>query len=413
MIVSLHITHLSAGLESLDGAIKTIHSMSDDVALDIEGVQEFVILNTCNRFEIYVGTEEPEKVIAGLEDLVKSRIPFHKDGSKWYLLMNGESVNHLFKVVCGLDSLIIGEDQIQHQVKNAYLKAVKDEHVKGRLHALFKKAIFVGKRVRTETSLNNGGVSLGSAAVELAEGFFGSLHKKSVVVLGAGEMATLIAKNLIGKDLKTVFVSNRTYENAVELAYQLEGVAVNLDLLPEVIRSCDIVLVATGAPHIILDYSRVSKAVEFRIKPLLIIDVSMPSNVDSDIADLDNVVLCRMDSLQQIALKNISKRKQEIIEAEKIILEELDRFESERKEKFAVQIISDLSQKMDGIRFQELQRASHRLDSNPDLKNVFEDFSNALISRIMADPFSKLKEASRNGDLGICQAAQFIFNLEV
>ena len=377
--------------------------------LGISSVEEHVVVSTCNRFEVYVGTSDLNDARAALESLVMNTLPYHKDGADHFILEGKDSVNHLYRVVCGLDSMMIGEDQIQHQVKEAYRNALERGHVGRRLNSVFTRALSVGKRIRTETKLNNGAVSVGSAAVQMAEEHFGSLEGRTVVVIGAGEMATLIAKNLKGKSLKAVFVSSRTYEHAKLLAYELDGVAIGRESLPEVMRMSDIVLVATAAPHILIHKNDVEDAIRGREEQLLIIDISMPSNVAQDVSDVPGVRVCRMDGLKEISLANMTKRKQAISEAEEIVMDELKTYEEELKERDAGLLIGQLSRQLAEIREQELRRACHRLESAVDMREVMEDLSNALVAKIMALPYNRLKEASRNGDNTVCRTAEYLF----
>ncbi len=410
MIMSLHVTHLSAGLEGLEGSISRLRELVEE-GLALDGVCEHVVLSTCNRFEVYVASDGTGTAERSLESLVRDRVPYSRTGASSFILEGRESIQHLFKVVCGLDSLMIGEDQIQHQVKEAYLEALDRGDAGPRMGGLFEKALSVGKRVRTETSLNNGAVSVGSAAVQLAEEHMGTLEGKVVTVVGAGEMATLVAKSLRGRGPRAVFVSNRTYENAKELAYQLDGVAVGMDSLTHVLGRSDIVLVATAAPHVILSRATVEKAMEGRAAGLLVIDVSMPSNVDPGVKDVGGVELCLMDGLKEIALTNIERRRKEMADAGGIVCEELDRYQRERDETEADKVISVLNQKVSCIREREMDRACRRRAANGN-EEVIEDLSRALVSKIMAAPFSRLKEACRNGDMELCRAAEYLFDLE-
>lgn len=409
MIMSLHITHLSAGMKGLEEVTGRLRSLAYAPDLGIPSVEEHVVLSTCNRFEVYVGTSDPAATKYALESLVRNCIPYHKDGAEHFILEGRETVNHLYRVVCGLDSMMVGEDQIQHQVKVAYRGAMERGSVGRRLNSVFTKALAVGKRIRTETKLNNGAVSVGSAAVQMAEEYFGSLEGRTVVVYGAGEMATLIAKCLKGKSLKAVFVSSRTYEHAKQLAYELDGLAIGRESLPEVMRVSDIVLVATAAPHYLIHKEDVEDALRGRDEQLLIIDISMPTNVAHDVAEVPGVRLCRMDGLKEISLANMSRRRQAMCEAEAIVMEELRCYEEELKERDAGLVIGQLSRQLAEIRDQELRKAYQRLETAVDMREVMDDLTNALVSKIMALPYNRLKEASRNGDHVVCRTAEYLF----
>ena len=409
MIVSMHVTHSSAGgTEGLNNVVTLLETKVPDFISELDLVTEYVVVRTCNRFEAYMATQDNRNTIMFLEELIRSLVP---SSNISYILEDKESIKHLFRVVCGLDSLIVGEDQIQHQVRECYMKAKEDGHVNGMLSRLFDKALIVGKRVRSETELNKGAVSVGSASVELAESKIGDLNGKVITILGAGDMASVIAKNLIGKNIGTVCVSNRTYSRAMELADELGGDAVSMDRMQDAISASDLVLVATGAPHTVLHKPAIVNAM--RIRPerkLLVIDVSIPHNVDTDITDVPNVELDNMDSLESIAQQNVQRRMKEINSAEKIIAQELEKLDSERREETANEIIRSIGIKLANIREKELETAISRSGA-ADTETILDDMSRALINKITADLYVNLRKASREGDVAACNTLAIMFGL--
>ena len=409
MIVSLHVTHSSAGgTEGLNDVVSILETKVPDYLSDMELVTEYVIVRTCNRFEAYMATQDNRSVVFFMEELVRSLVP---SSNISYILEDKESIKHLFRVVCGLDSLIVGEDQIQHQVRECYMKSKEEGHVNGMLSRLFDKALIVGKRVRSETELNKGAVSVGSASVELAESKIGDLNGKAITILGAGDMASVIAKNLIGKNIGTVFVSNRTYSRAMELADELGGDAVSMDRMQDAIAASDLVLVATGAPHTVLHKPTIVSAMALRPeRRLLVIDVSIPHNVDKDITEVANVDLDNMDSLESIAQQNVQRRMKEISSAEKIISQELEKLDAEKREETANEIIRLISIKLAGIRDKELETAKSHSGST-DVETLLDDMSRALVNKITADLYVNLRRASREGDLSSCNTLAQMFGL--
>jgi len=409
MIVSMHITHSSAGgTEGLNNVVSLLETEVPDYISLMGTVSEYVVVRTCNRFEAYIATQDNRTTVRLLEELIRSLVP---SSNISYILEDKESIKHLFRVVCGLDSLIVGEDQIQHQVRECYFKAKEEGHVNGMLSRLFEKAIIVGKRVRSETELNKGAVSVGSASVELAESKIGDLSGKAITILGAGDMASVIAKNLIGKNISTVFVSNRTYSRAMELADELGGDAVSMDRMEEAISSSDLVLVATGAPHTVLHKPAIMRAMKVRPdRKLLVIDVSIPHNVDQDIVEVANVELDNMDSLETIAQQNVRRRMNEINSAEKIIAQELEKMDSERREEAANEIIRLIGMKLASIREKELETAVSR-SGTVDTQTLLDDMSRALVNKITADLYVNLRKASREGDLAACNTLAIMFGL--
>ena len=410
MIVSLHVTHSSAGgTEGLNNIVSVLESEVAKRISTLDAVNEYVVIRTCNRFEVYTACSDNASAVKALDFLIKTNVP---SSNIAYILEDKDSIKHLFRVVCGLDSLIVGEDQIQHQVRECYMKGKEEGHVKSLLTRLFDKAMIVGKRVRSETALNKGAVSVGSAAVELAESKIGELNGKSITILGAGDMASVIAKNLAGKNLGTVFVSNRTYNRALELADELNGTAVSMARMTEAIAASDLVLVATSAPHPVVHRPHIEEAMKERPdRKLLIIDVSIPWNVDTDVTEVPNVEMDTMDSLQSIAAQNVKRRTEEINSAEKIISQELYKIDVEQKEQMANDVIRRIGIKLAGIRDNELETAVTRAQSTNDVGTVLDDLSRALVNKITAEIYANLRAATREGRSDTCNAAVELFGL--
>lgn len=412
MIVSFHVTHRSAGADCLN---EIIPDLGKHVRKFLEGcgiVDEYVVLQTCNRFEVYVATKDNVTMAHSFREFRKGVVPFVTDERVSFVLEDMESIRHLFRVCCGLDSLIVGEDQIQGQVREAYMESKKAGTVGPMLTRMFDSALSVGKRVRTETSLNEGAVSVGSAAVELAERTLETLDGKTVTVMGAGETATTIAKSLAGRPLNAIFVSNRTYNRAVELAEQIGGKAIGTQHRLQAIGRSDVLLVATSAPHILLHKSDIAEAMEGKTQKLLIIDVSVPRNVAEDVGEVDNVELATMDGLQAIAMENAAKRRAQVSDAEIIVREELIKIDRRHKEEFANNVIAVIGSDLAGIRKAELERAKARIAGGDSAEDVLDDFSKALISKIMNGPYGVMREASRNGKVGVCEAAADLFGVK-
>ncbi len=409
MIVSLHVTHTSAGgTEGLNDVVPLLESEIGKRISGLTQVQEYVIVRTCNRFELYTATTDNRVVEDYLQATIRTIIP---SSNIAYILDDRDSIRHLFRVVCGLDSLIVGEDQIQHQVRESYSKAKEEGHVGTMLTKLFDNAMIVGKRVRSETALNRGAVSVGSAAVELAESKLGDLGGKGITILGAGDIASVISKNLVGKNVGTVIVSNRTYSRAIELADELGGKAVSMARLTEAVSESDVVLVATGAPHAVLHRSHVEQAMAQRPdRKLLIIDVSIPRNTDADVREVPNVELDNMDSLQTIAMRNVERRKNEIAGAEKIIGQELARLDAEQKEQFANDVIRRLGIKLAAIKDHELETAMSRAGA-AEAGQVLDDLSRAITNKFTAELYKNMREASREGRTDLCEAVVELFGL--
>jgi glutamyl-tRNA reductase len=286
------------------------------------GAGEAVILSTCNRVEIYAVTPASEREAAA--QLRQFLMEYHHcDGplpEEIYAHLDTHGVEHLFKVACGLDSMVLGETEILGQLKKAYDVALQHKHTGGRLNKIFQKAFNVAKQIRTETNIQRGSISVGSVAVELAEKIFSSLREHPVMVIGAGETSEKTARALVSRGAHSLIVSNRSHERAVALAAELGGRAIHFEDWPVEFPRIDIVISSTAAPHHILTRAALEKLMKARKnRPLLLIDIAVPRDIDPQIALLENVYLYNIDDLQQIANDYLQQRKDEIARCEAVI----------------------------------------------------------------------------------------------
>lgn len=414
-ILSAHITHKQARMVDIERMVELDPSKLMKAAMALPGVRECVALKTCNRVELYLATEDLNASRRGLEDLINGLVPFDIDQNLVQYLTGLDSIRHILRVSSGLESMIIGEDQIQSQVKEAFDLAERECMVGPMLSIVFRKAISVGKKVRSETRVNKGCVSIGSAAVEMAEDKLGTLTGKNILVVGAGEMATLIAKHLVGKEPQAVFVSNRTYSRAVELAWILNGKAVRFDNFVDFISHADVVLVATSATHMILTKGHMERAMASRRleSKVIIIDVSFPRNVEAEVAELPGVEYFDIDGLRGKAEENLLKRRAEIRSAEKIITSELEALGSRLKEMRADELLGRLYHKYAEMKEREVRKALNRLSSGKEpAEVVLQDLADVMTRKFLADPTEVLKGACREGDEEILEIVQDIFRLE-
>ncbi|AAB98126.1 glutamyl-tRNA reductase (hemA) [Methanocaldococcus jannaschii DSM 2661] len=350
-----------------------------------------ILLQTCNRVEIIFDADSLEE-IKGIENI---------DLEKFDILFGDKAIEHLFRVACGLESMIVGEDQILGQLKNAYLKAKEKGRISKKLEKIILKAIHTGQRARVETKINEGGVSIGSAAVELAEKIFG-LEGKNVLLIGAGEMANLVIKALKEKNIKAIIVANRTYEKAEKLAKELGGMAIKFDKLEEALRYADIVISATGAPHPILNKERLKNAGK-----TIIIDIANPRDTTDDIRELPDIFLFTIDDLRLVAEENLKKRKEEIPKVEMIICEELERLKEFLDKMRFETAIKELGQYIENVRKKEVEKAKKILkNKNKPVEEVLEDFSKALCKRIIYD-IIKIFENVEDKEVFECLAKEF------
>jgi glutamyl-tRNA reductase len=285
---------------------------------------EVVILSTCNRVEIYVSTsEEPRRAFERLQHFLVHTHNYHDPiADELYKIAEPLSIEHLFKVASGLDSMVLGETEILGQLKKAYDLALQHRHTGAILNKAFQRAFNVAKHIRTETNIQRGSVSVASVAVEMAEKIFDTLNHRRVIVIGAGETSEKTARALLSRGAHSVIVSNRSHERAVALAAELGGQAVHFDEWPREFASIDIIVSSTAAPHFVLDRKRLEPLLPLRgHRPLLLIDIAVPRDIDPEVNLLENVYLYNIDDLQAIADDYLRQRKDEIAVCEKIIRE--------------------------------------------------------------------------------------------
>jgi len=416
-IINVRITHKTARLPLIEAvtfkdtreALKIIHAM--------ENVDECVLLQTCNRVEFYLVSKEGEKVAKNAKDFLAKRAGELVDDvySAIEYALDGDALRHILRLASGLESMVIGEDQILNQVWEAYLDAASAKTAGIVLKHLFMRAVSVGRRVRKETGINKGAVSIGSAAVELAESLLGKLDEKKILVMGAGEMGTLVAKALARRCLKPIFIANRTYERAVKLAEELSGRAVRFDKLEKVLSDADVVICSTSAPHYLLTKSTISKVMAQRqnTNDLIIIDISNPRNVEKAAQEVEKVKLYDIDDLQLIAEKNKQKRQKSIEQASEIIERELVLLNRDIKILSVSDIVSLLFARAEEIRQKELAEALKMLGSvSAKEKKIIEDLTFILLKRTYVPIVQNLRSAARDGDKKLIEFAIKLFGLE-
>ncbi len=314
-VVCLGLSHKTAPVELREKfAIGDAHL--GEVAVQIASVPEIgeaVVVSTCNRVEYYVASEDAAAALTVLTRRVG-------DPSVFQQMRGAESIRHLFRVVSGLESMVLGETEILGQVKKAYLTAQAAGTTARHLNKLFQRAFNVAKEVRTKTSITRGAVSVGSAAVDLAEKIFGKLDHCNVMILGAGETAEMTARSLQSRGAKAIFVSNRTYERAHSLAEQLGGRAIHFDEWEREFHSLDIVIGSTGAPHAVVSREKLVPLMQRRAdRPLFCIDLAVPRDFEVSVNDLDGVYLYDIDALQGIADASMQVRRSELARCEEMI----------------------------------------------------------------------------------------------
>jgi glutamyl-tRNA reductase len=369
----------------------------------LPGVDEAIILSTCNRVEIYSTVKNPDKAFDAIASFLSD---FHglDDAAlrrSLYLHRDREAVKHAFRVGASLDSMVVGEPQILGQLKDAFEFALEKKTTGILLNRLMKKSISVAKRVRTDTKIAENAVSISFAAVELARKIFTDLSEKSFMLLGAGEMAELAAKHMMSFGVKSVTVVNRTFERGCELAAEFNGRAVRFeDFLGEMVHF-DIIFCSTGAPTYVLHREEMQRVMkERKQKPVFIIDISVPRNIDPGINDLDNVYLYDVDDLQGVVDSNIVERQKEAKKAEDIIEEEIDSFQKWMSSLDSVPTVVALRNRAENIKKEELERLLNKL---PELgekeRKAIEYMASAITNKLIHPPTVALKDDVEDKDV--------------
>jgi len=423
-ILMMGLNHTTAPIEVREGVACTRHDLAQALPQLISPggpgaktpLTEGLILSTCNRTEIYSVTDDWSRGEHWLRDFFAARQEFSSSSSAQclYTRRDREAVRHLFSVACGLDSMILGEFEILGQVRAAYELAAQHRGAKGGqaplmsktigpiLSALFHAAVHAGKRARSETAIGRGAASAAYAAVQLARKEVGDLKDRSVLVIGAGEMGQRVARSLQANGARPLSVASRNYDHAVTLARHLGGRAIQFEELEDALRDADVVISATGAPHLVLHATTVARALSARPqRTLCIIDIAVPRDVDPAAAQIPNVHLCDLDDLQTVARENILEREKEVTIVRGIIAEEAEEFWRWYSARPAAPVIGELRQRAEAIRAAELSKAMRRLGhlhlSERD-RNVIAALSEGIVGKLLAAPMARLKEHAQNGD---------------
>jgi len=376
------------------------HTRGLDVALRELGPRlassETVVLSTCNRAELYAAADQIDQART---ELVKFIADFHGVDraaltAHLYELSDGDAVRHLFRVASGLDSLVVGEPQILGQVKEAYTAAADVRAVGPVLNRLFHSSFGVGKRVRTETALGSGAVSVSFAAMSLARKIFGDLKGRSVVVVGAGEMGKLTAMHMKSQGVTHVTIVSRTMAHAARTAEAIGGArAAPWDDLDGALAGSDIVISATGAAAPILTKARIEGIMRpRRSRALFIIDIAMPRDVEPAAGELEQVFLYNIDDLQAVVAENVARRSSEIARAEAIIAEEVDKFSGWLRSRSAIPTVVALRQRFEAIRRAELERLEFKLSTlPPEARARVDDITRLIVEKLLHTPTEQLK----------------------
>ncbi|WP_458455590.1 glutamyl-tRNA reductase [Methanobrevibacter sp.] len=399
MILNLRVDHKIADIQSMEIISKDI----DELFWNLQekySIGEYIEISTCNRKEYYINND----TISEEEELLSH------DNQSIVIEYGQSAVMHLLRMTSGLESMIVGEDQILGQVKDAKNKAMKEHHCGKALDAIFTKAVHVGQVVRNKTNINKGSVSIGSAAIDLAEKHIGNLDDKSVLVIGAGKMGRLVAKALAEKDLNAIFVANRTYYVAVDLAKDLGGEAILFHDLEKYLATADVVISATSAPHPIITKERLL-GIDMDYENLMMVDIANPRDISDDVCEL-GVKSFNIDDLREIAEINTNLRKREFAQAESIINDEFILLKESFKIMEVDELLGNLRASMEDIRQRETQKASVKLADVDGSVKILDNLTNSIVNKIFYDISKNVKKAAKEENEDILAACEYLFDFD-
>ncbi|HKD83629.1 MAG TPA: glutamyl-tRNA reductase [Terriglobales bacterium] len=360
------------------------------------GVEEGMIVSTCNRVELLARTVNGSADLNGFMRQIYGFDPAQY-GEHLYEHRERDAVRHVFRVASSLDSMVVGEPQILGQVKEAYATARAVGAVNSQLDALLTRAFAVAKRVRNETAVATSAVSVASVAVDLAKKIFGNLQGKSIYLVGAGKMCELSARHLLAHGAKQIYVANRTFDRAAGLAKKFNGEAIPFDQLYETIPQADIVISSTGAPHAIFRKEHGERFLSRRRnRPMFFIDIAVPRDIDPEMNKLDGIFVYDIDDLQQVVSAHVADRRAEADRAEAIVQMEVDKFQARLQTLDVVPTIVSLQEHLETVRQAEIDRVRGRLgELSPEQELAVEALSRGIINKIMHTPITTLKTAAR------------------
>jgi glutamyl-tRNA reductase len=367
-------------------------------ALSARGVaREMVVLSTCNRAEVYAAgdTEGTAEAIARFFSDYHN-VPHARMSEHLYARTGGDAARHLFRVAAGLESLVVGEPQILGQVKAAYSTASELHFTGALINRLFHSAFAVGKKVRTDTGLGEGAVSVSYAAIALARKIFGNLNGLSVLILGAGEMAKLTGVHLQAQQVRQITIASRTLQTAEGLAAHLGGRAVPWASLDEALAAADIVVTATGATEPVLTRTRIEATMRHRrSRPLFVIDIALPRDVEAEVGNLDQVFLYNIDDLQATVKENLVRRGGELAHAEAIVEAEVGKFTSWMQSREIIPTVIALRQRFEAIRQSELVRLEGKMSGlPPEARARVDEITHLIVEKLLLTPTEQLKAVS-------------------
>ena len=401
-IIALGINHKTASVELREKVAFSPELLSNALSqlASSEQFKETVIVSTCNRTELYCSLEHSNS-----QALLKWLADFHCIDTEQlednvYIHQNQDAINHLMRVACGLDSLVLGEPQILGQIKQSYNSAKQHDCVLPTFERLFQKTFSVAKQVRTETDIGASAVSVAYAAVNLAKHIYGQLDKTKVLLIGAGETIELVARHLYQQHPKAITVANRTIERAKNLAEEVEADVISLAQLPEKLHDADIVISSTASTLPIIGKGMVEQALkQRRYKPMLFVDIAVPRDIESQVGELDAAYLYSVDDLQAIVNENMASREQAAEQAQEIILQKTHEFAKWQRSQGSIDVIRQYRDSAQEVKTELVEKAVNQLQSGKSAEKVLLELANKLTNRLTHAPTRAIQAAAQEGDI--------------
>jgi glutamyl-tRNA reductase len=385
-------------------------------------IHEGVILSTCNRVEVVASVSENTLAYRDISSFLTQQGAHRNSGilshDHVYRYSGGDAIRHLFRVAASLDSMVVGEPQILGQLKDYYHVAQKAGTVGAVLHRLFHRSFYVAKRVRTETAIASRVVSVSSVAVDLAKRIFDRFDDKTVLLIGAGKMGALMARNLQKSGVRSVMVTNRTFERAVDLAGEIGGSPIQFSDFHRYLKLADLVIGCTGSAEVLVERETVERVLrERKQQPMFFIDIGDRRNFDARVNELDNVYLYNIDDLREVADENLHERSSEAAKAEEIVVEEVENFARWLDSLEQVPTIAALRERFEAIRRKEIERSlsGNLRGLSEEQREALEIMTSAMIKKILHHPITRLKKNSQETakeDLAYIAALRKLFDLD-
>ena len=419
-VLMLGLSHASAPVEVRERVAFSGQGLAMGLSMMVSrpAILEGAILSTCNRTELYAVVSTPDEGREALRAFIleERNLPAEVFEEFFYFLEGDDAIRHLFRVSGGLESQILGEGQILSQVKDAQAAAQLHRTMGAVLDSLFRFAVTAGKRVRTETEISRGAVSVSSAAIELAQETLGGFDGKAILILGTGKMGELAAKQLPSYRFDKIYVANRTLESAQQLAERIGGEAVPFHAMQEALETVDMLVCSTGAPHYVLTPSEMAPVVAKRNgRPLLIVDVSVPRNIDPALGSLPGITVYDVDDLQSVAARNRMERQAVALEADGILEAEISHYQTWLKNFRMTPTISSFRNKAQDLREQELSRFwdKNAHTFTPEQRALVDAMTQALVNKFLHQPLTSLKGMNALQQHHHASALQTLFDLKV